>query len=153
MEKNPSPHRGIEPTSAACRSDAVPTELHPPPTLPLGIGTSHEMWTHLTVLDTAVCIYFFTVLLVLDRCGSKVFFRRLANISVSPGSSLTSSSRKDCHVADISSSLGLRSGSWWRNIEAVCRVCYSFLRILLEIPNLYAILVSAVTCGFQPCRG
>ena len=28
-EKNPSPHRGIEPTSAACRFDALPTELHP----------------------------------------------------------------------------------------------------------------------------
>ena len=25
----PSPHRGIEPASAACRSDALPTELHP----------------------------------------------------------------------------------------------------------------------------
>ena len=29
-EKNPLPHRGIEPASAACRSDALPTELHPP---------------------------------------------------------------------------------------------------------------------------
>ena len=27
--KNPLPHRGIEPASAACRSDALPTELHP----------------------------------------------------------------------------------------------------------------------------
>ena len=27
-EKNPLPHRGIEPASAACRSDAVSTELH-----------------------------------------------------------------------------------------------------------------------------
>ena len=30
-EKNPLPHRGIEPVSAACRSDALPTELHPHP--------------------------------------------------------------------------------------------------------------------------
>ena len=30
-EKNPSPHRGIETASAACRSDALPTELHPQP--------------------------------------------------------------------------------------------------------------------------
>ena len=30
-EKNPLPHRGIEPASAACRSDAIPTELHPRP--------------------------------------------------------------------------------------------------------------------------
>ena len=28
-EKNLLPHRGIEPASAACRSDALPTELHP----------------------------------------------------------------------------------------------------------------------------
>ena len=28
-EKKPLPHRGIEPASAACRSDAGPTELHP----------------------------------------------------------------------------------------------------------------------------
>ena len=28
-EKNPLPHRGIEPASAACWSSAVPTELHP----------------------------------------------------------------------------------------------------------------------------
>ena len=27
-EKNPLPHRGVEPVSAACQSDAVPTELH-----------------------------------------------------------------------------------------------------------------------------
>ena len=32
-EKNPLPHRGIELASAACRSDAVPTELHPRPML------------------------------------------------------------------------------------------------------------------------
>ena len=30
-EKNPLPHRGIEPVSAACRSDAIPAELHPNP--------------------------------------------------------------------------------------------------------------------------
>ena len=30
-EKNPLPHRGIEPAPAACRSDALPTELHPHP--------------------------------------------------------------------------------------------------------------------------
>ena len=29
--KNPLPHRGIEPASAACRSDALPIELHPHP--------------------------------------------------------------------------------------------------------------------------
>ena len=28
-EKNPLPHRGIEPASAACRSGALPTKLHP----------------------------------------------------------------------------------------------------------------------------
>ena len=28
-KKNPLPHRGIEPASAACRSDALSTELHP----------------------------------------------------------------------------------------------------------------------------
>ena len=28
-QKNPLPHRGFEPASAACRSDALPTELHP----------------------------------------------------------------------------------------------------------------------------
>ena len=28
-EKNPLPHRGIEPASAACRSDDLPTEPHP----------------------------------------------------------------------------------------------------------------------------
>ena len=27
--KNPLPHRGIEPASAACRCDTLPTELHP----------------------------------------------------------------------------------------------------------------------------
>ena len=27
--KNPLPHRGIEPVLAACRSDALPSELHP----------------------------------------------------------------------------------------------------------------------------
>ena len=32
-EKNPMPHLGVEPASAACRSDAVPTELHPHPTM------------------------------------------------------------------------------------------------------------------------
>ena len=30
-EKNLLPHRGIEPASAVCRSDALPTELHPHP--------------------------------------------------------------------------------------------------------------------------
>ena len=30
-EKNPLQHWGIEPASAACRSDALPTELHPHP--------------------------------------------------------------------------------------------------------------------------
>ena len=30
-EKNPLPHRGIEPASAVCRSDALPTEPHPHP--------------------------------------------------------------------------------------------------------------------------
>ena len=30
-EKKPLPHRGIEPASAACRSDAVSTEPHPFP--------------------------------------------------------------------------------------------------------------------------
>ena len=29
-EKNPLPHRGIEPASAACRSDALPTETTSP---------------------------------------------------------------------------------------------------------------------------
>ena len=33
---NPQPHRGIEPASAACRSDALPTELHPRPKRFLG---------------------------------------------------------------------------------------------------------------------
>ena len=32
-KKNPLPHEGIEPVSAACRSDALPTELHPQPDL------------------------------------------------------------------------------------------------------------------------
>ena len=32
-EKNPLPHRGIESASAECRSDALPTELHPRPGL------------------------------------------------------------------------------------------------------------------------
>ena len=27
LEKNPLPHRGIEPASKTCRSDALPTEL------------------------------------------------------------------------------------------------------------------------------
>ena len=31
FEKNRLPHRGIESASAACRSDALPTELHPCP--------------------------------------------------------------------------------------------------------------------------
>ena len=30
-KKYPSPHRGIEPALAVCRSDALPTELHPLP--------------------------------------------------------------------------------------------------------------------------
>ena len=30
-DKNPLPHRGIVNASAACRSDALPTELHPQP--------------------------------------------------------------------------------------------------------------------------
>ena len=30
-EKNPLPHRGIEPTSAACRSNTLATELYPHP--------------------------------------------------------------------------------------------------------------------------
>ena len=30
-EKNPLPHRGIEPASAACRSNTLSTELHPRP--------------------------------------------------------------------------------------------------------------------------
>ena len=30
-EKNLLPHQGIEPASAACRSDALPTELYPHP--------------------------------------------------------------------------------------------------------------------------
>ena len=30
-EKNPLPHRGIEPALVACRSYALPTELHPHP--------------------------------------------------------------------------------------------------------------------------
>ena len=29
--QNPLPHRGIEPAAAACRSDALPAELHPHP--------------------------------------------------------------------------------------------------------------------------
>ena len=32
-KKNPLPHRGIEPASAACRSDAPSTELQPQPYL------------------------------------------------------------------------------------------------------------------------
>ena len=35
--KNILPHRGIEPASAACRSDALATELHPHPHA--GVGT------------------------------------------------------------------------------------------------------------------
>ena len=31
LERNPLPHWGIESVSAACRSDALPTELHPCP--------------------------------------------------------------------------------------------------------------------------
>ena len=34
-EKNPLPHRGIEPALVACRSDALPTELHPQPSVPV----------------------------------------------------------------------------------------------------------------------
>ena len=34
-EENPLLHRGIEPASAACRSDALPTELHPIPSYSL----------------------------------------------------------------------------------------------------------------------
>ena len=30
-EKTPLPHRGTDPASAACRFDALPTELHPRP--------------------------------------------------------------------------------------------------------------------------
>ena len=30
-QKNPLPHQGTEPASTACRSDALPTELHPHP--------------------------------------------------------------------------------------------------------------------------
>ena len=30
-KKNRLPHRGIEPASSACRTDAVPIELHPHP--------------------------------------------------------------------------------------------------------------------------
>ena len=30
-EKNPLLHQGIEPVSAVCKSDALPTELHPHP--------------------------------------------------------------------------------------------------------------------------
>ena len=33
-EKNLLPHRAIEPVSAVCRSDALPTELHPHPAVP-----------------------------------------------------------------------------------------------------------------------
>ena len=36
--KIPSSHRGIEPTLATCRSDALPTELHPQPRVRGGKG-------------------------------------------------------------------------------------------------------------------
>ena len=36
MEKNPLPHLGIKPASAACRSDALPTDLH-----------THPNWTEI----------------------------------------------------------------------------------------------------------
>ena len=41
-EKNPLPHRGIDSASAACRSDALPTELHPHPTRN---GTENYAWS------------------------------------------------------------------------------------------------------------
>ena len=39
-EKNPLPHRGIEPASAACRSDVPATELHPQKTKRLAKATA-----------------------------------------------------------------------------------------------------------------
>ena len=46
-EKNPLPHRGIEPASTACRPDALPSELHPHPFFPvLTTGQGHLRTNH-----------------------------------------------------------------------------------------------------------
>ena len=55
-KKNPSPHRGIEPTSAACRPDALPTELHPQPFKRRRWLQAHEVrWTTNQTLACDLC--------------------------------------------------------------------------------------------------
>ena len=44
-EKNPSPHRGIEPVSAACRSNALPTALHSHPHPFRTVATGFSFWS------------------------------------------------------------------------------------------------------------
>ena len=41
-EKPPLPHRKIEPVSAACRSQGLPTELHPRPKLKILLSTNKQ---------------------------------------------------------------------------------------------------------------
>ena len=50
-EENPLPHRGIEPASTACQSDALPVELHPHPQVPRDIlrtSPARNTWIPLT---------------------------------------------------------------------------------------------------------
>ena len=59
-EKNPLPHQAIEPASAACQSNTLPTELHPQPLL--------------TILMQQKCFFFFC---------SKFELLRVPNLSFS----------------------------------------------------------------------
>ena len=60
-EKSPLPQRGIEPASAACRYDALPTELHPRPhwvVLTEGMATKAARTTLTTLTSNCGCVLF-----------------------------------------------------------------------------------------------
>ena len=54
-KKNPLPHRVIEPVPAACRSDALPTELHPHPNY-----ASEDTASEMTACNVHVSELFFS---------------------------------------------------------------------------------------------
>ena len=57
-EKNRLPHRGTEPASTACRSDALPTELHPHPSL-LKLALKRRECVHDSI--GRLCFFFFSL--------------------------------------------------------------------------------------------
>ena len=75
-EKNPLLHRGIEPASAACRSDALPTVLHPAPFCVCVMWGWYSCQYRVTDANSTIINLNVSTNSTVSRCGLAV--RRLA---------------------------------------------------------------------------